>query len=229
VTSRTRRSRNQRWPARSGTSAARAAPVFAYFPLAAGVVAAGSVTSAIAGSDPFVLGYVIYGLIAMNASITVSRTDRGSAAAVKAVSAISTGTVQIHPEHPFGTRKPLYWWLLTSQRWTPPRRVRVNLVGDWRVTYGWRCALACQGRVRRWPPGCGGRCQICYSGRRSARPAQGGAAYPAPVLAASGKTQPPPPHDRRQNPDLDGRGVGLHEPVVAADERPGPELLHRRI
>jgi hypothetical protein len=26
--------------------------------------------------------------------------------AVRAVSAVSTGTVQIHPEHPFGTRKP---------------------------------------------------------------------------------------------------------------------------
>ncbi len=64
----------------------------------------------------------------MSASITVSRTESGSADAVRAVSAISTGTVQIHPEHPFGTRKPLYWWLLTSRRWTPPRPVNAYVI-----------------------------------------------------------------------------------------------------
>jgi N-acyl homoserine lactone hydrolase len=64
----------------------------------------------------------------MRASIPVSRTERGSAAAVKAVSVITTGTVQIHPEHPFGTRKPLYWWMLTSRRWTPPRPVNAYLI-----------------------------------------------------------------------------------------------------
>jgi len=51
--------------ARSGTGAARAVPVFVYFPLAAGAVAGGSVIAAIAGSGMFVLGYVIYGLIAI--------------------------------------------------------------------------------------------------------------------------------------------------------------------
>jgi N-acyl homoserine lactone hydrolase len=64
----------------------------------------------------------------MPASITVSRTEPGSADAVRAVSVVSTGTVQIHPEHPFGTRKPLYWWLLTSRRWTPPRPVNVYVI-----------------------------------------------------------------------------------------------------
>jgi N-acyl homoserine lactone hydrolase len=64
----------------------------------------------------------------MSASITVSRAESGSADAVRAVSAISTGTVQIHPEHPFGTKKPLYWWLLTSRRWTPPRPVNVYVI-----------------------------------------------------------------------------------------------------
>ena len=64
----------------------------------------------------------------MHASITVSRTGPGSADAVKAVSVISTGTVEIHPEHPFGTRKPLYWWLLTSRRWTPPRPVNAYAI-----------------------------------------------------------------------------------------------------
>jgi len=64
----------------------------------------------------------------MSASITVSREDSGSADAVKAVSVVSTGTVQIHPEHPFGTRKPLYWWLLTSRRWTTPRPVNAYVI-----------------------------------------------------------------------------------------------------
>ena len=64
----------------------------------------------------------------MSASIRVSRTEPGSADAVKAVSVISTGTVQIHPEHPFGTRKPLYWWLLTSRQWTPPLPVNVYVI-----------------------------------------------------------------------------------------------------
>jgi N-acyl homoserine lactone hydrolase len=45
----------------------------------------------------------------MSASITVSRKKPASADAVRAVSAVSTGTVQIHPEHPFGTSKPPYW------------------------------------------------------------------------------------------------------------------------
>jgi glyoxylase-like metal-dependent hydrolase (beta-lactamase superfamily II) len=36
--------------------------------------------------------------------------------------------VQIHPEHPFGTRKPLYWWLLTSRQWTPPRPVNAYVI-----------------------------------------------------------------------------------------------------
>jgi hypothetical protein len=64
----------------------------------------------------------------MSASVTVSRTESGSADAVRAVSVVSTGTVQIHPEHPFGTRKPLYWWMLTSRRWTPPRPVNVYVI-----------------------------------------------------------------------------------------------------
>jgi N-acyl homoserine lactone hydrolase len=64
----------------------------------------------------------------MLASNAVSRTEPGSADAVRAVSVVSTGTVQIHPEHPFGTRKPLYWWLLTSRRWTPPRPVNAYLI-----------------------------------------------------------------------------------------------------
>jgi N-acyl homoserine lactone hydrolase len=57
----------------------------------------------------------------MNALTARSQAEPGSEAAVGAVSVISTGTVRIRPEHPYGTRKPLYWWLLTSREWTPPR------------------------------------------------------------------------------------------------------------
>jgi len=64
----------------------------------------------------------------MCASTVTSRAEPGSAGAVRAVSVISTGTVRIHPEHPYGTRKPLYWWLLTSRRWTPPRPINVYVI-----------------------------------------------------------------------------------------------------
>jgi N-acyl homoserine lactone hydrolase len=64
----------------------------------------------------------------MKTPTAVSRTAPGSASAVKAVSVISTGAVQIHPEQPYGTRKPLYWWLLTSRQWTPPRPINVYVI-----------------------------------------------------------------------------------------------------
>ena len=64
----------------------------------------------------------------MNALTAMSWAEPGSAGAVKAVSVISTGTVRIRPEHPYGSRKPLYWWLLTSRRWTPPRPINVYVI-----------------------------------------------------------------------------------------------------
>jgi glyoxylase-like metal-dependent hydrolase (beta-lactamase superfamily II) len=36
--------------------------------------------------------------------------------------------VEIYPEQPYGTRKPLYWWLLTSRRWTPPRPINAYVI-----------------------------------------------------------------------------------------------------
>jgi N-acyl homoserine lactone hydrolase len=54
---------------------------------------------------------------------TGGRTDP-----VKAVSVVSTGTVEIHPEHAYGTRKPLYWWLLTSRKWTQPRPINAYVI-----------------------------------------------------------------------------------------------------
>ncbi|GLW07476.1 N-acyl homoserine lactonase family protein [Microtetraspora sp. NBRC 13810] len=41
---------------------------------------------------------------------------------------VSTGTVAIHPEHVGPTRKPLYWWLFTSRRWTRPLPINVYVI-----------------------------------------------------------------------------------------------------
>jgi N-acyl homoserine lactone hydrolase len=63
-------------------------------------------------------------------SITSATSVAQPAAAdpIRAVSVISTGSVEIHPEHALGTRKPLYWWLLTSRRWLPPRPINVYVI-----------------------------------------------------------------------------------------------------
>src|SRR3954470_18915903 len=59
----------------------------------------------------------------------MSRSVPGSADPVKAVSVISTGTVRIHPDQVYGTPQPLYWWLLASRQWTPPRPINVYVIG----------------------------------------------------------------------------------------------------
>jgi glyoxylase-like metal-dependent hydrolase (beta-lactamase superfamily II) len=64
----------------------------------------------------------------MKAVAGVARAEGGTPDSVKAVSVVSTGTVEIHPEHAFGTRKPLYWWLLTSRRWLPPRPINAYVI-----------------------------------------------------------------------------------------------------
>ena len=64
----------------------------------------------------------------MASATAVSRGERGTSDPVKAVSVVSTGTVQIHPEQPYGTRKPLYWWLLTSRKWTAPLPINAYVI-----------------------------------------------------------------------------------------------------
>jgi N-acyl homoserine lactone hydrolase len=64
----------------------------------------------------------------MSAAIAVSGAERSTPDPVKAVSVVSTGTVEIHPEHAFGSRKPLYWWLLTSRRWLAPRPINAYVI-----------------------------------------------------------------------------------------------------
>ena len=64
----------------------------------------------------------------LNAFTAVSRSENTRSDGVKAVSVVSTGTVEIHPEQRFGTWKPLYWWLLTSRKWTPPLPINVYVI-----------------------------------------------------------------------------------------------------
>jgi glyoxylase-like metal-dependent hydrolase (beta-lactamase superfamily II) len=49
-------------------------------------------------------------------------------ASIKQVSMVSTGSVSIHPEHVSATRKPMYWWLFTSRRWTQPLPINVYVI-----------------------------------------------------------------------------------------------------
>jgi hypothetical protein len=44
------------------------------------------------------------------------------------VAVMSTGSVEIRPEHVGPTRKNLYLWLATSRQWTAPRPINVYLV-----------------------------------------------------------------------------------------------------
>jgi N-acyl homoserine lactone hydrolase len=64
----------------------------------------------------------------LSAPTAVSRAEVGTPDPVKAVSVISTGTVEIHPEHAYGTGKPLYCWLLTSRKWLPPRPINAYVI-----------------------------------------------------------------------------------------------------
>jgi glyoxylase-like metal-dependent hydrolase (beta-lactamase superfamily II) len=47
---------------------------------------------------------------------------------IRRVSVVSTGTVEIRPEHVGPTRKPMLWWLFTSGRWTAPRPINVYVI-----------------------------------------------------------------------------------------------------
>jgi len=51
-----------------------------------------------------------------------------STAAITKVSVVSTGQVEIRPQHARGTGTPMIWWLLTSRRWTAPRPINVYVI-----------------------------------------------------------------------------------------------------
>ncbi len=52
----------------------------------------------------------------------------GSTSPVTRVSVISTGTVDIRPQHVRSDGTPPLWWLLTSRRWTGPRPINAYVI-----------------------------------------------------------------------------------------------------
>lgn len=44
------------------------------------------------------------------------------------VQVISTGTVDIHPQHAYGSRAPTLWWILTSRRWLTGLPINVFVI-----------------------------------------------------------------------------------------------------
>ena len=47
---------------------------------------------------------------------------------IRRVSAVSTGQVQIRPDHLASTWRPTPWWLLASRRWTGPRPINAYVI-----------------------------------------------------------------------------------------------------
>jgi glyoxylase-like metal-dependent hydrolase (beta-lactamase superfamily II) len=44
------------------------------------------------------------------------------------IARFSTGTVDIHPQHAYRGRSPMYWWILRSRRWLTGRPINVYVV-----------------------------------------------------------------------------------------------------
>ena len=47
---------------------------------------------------------------------------------VERVQRFSTGTVDIHPQHAYRGRSPMYWWMLASRTWLPARPINVYVI-----------------------------------------------------------------------------------------------------
>jgi len=47
---------------------------------------------------------------------------------IRRVARFSTGTVDIHPQHAYRGRQPMYWWMLTSREWQSPRPINVYVI-----------------------------------------------------------------------------------------------------
>ena len=47
---------------------------------------------------------------------------------IRRVSVLSTGSVQIRPQHVESNGTPLMWWLNTSTKWTAPRPINVYVI-----------------------------------------------------------------------------------------------------
>src|SRR5256886_5871627 len=71
------------------------------------------------------------GLRILYASVSVchTQTHRGDEDVtwnVKRVDRFSTGTVDIHPQHAYRGRSPMYWWVLTSRRGVPESPIHAS-------------------------------------------------------------------------------------------------------
>jgi len=47
---------------------------------------------------------------------------------IRQVPAVSTGQVQIRPDHLASTWRPVPWWLLASRHWTGPRPINAYVI-----------------------------------------------------------------------------------------------------
>ena len=47
---------------------------------------------------------------------------------VRRVSVVSTGQVQIRPDHMGSTWRPMFLWLLASRQWTGPRPINAYVI-----------------------------------------------------------------------------------------------------
>jgi N-acyl homoserine lactone hydrolase len=47
---------------------------------------------------------------------------------IRRVSAVSTGQVQIRPDHEASSWRPMAWWLVASRRWTEPRPINAYVI-----------------------------------------------------------------------------------------------------
>jgi glyoxylase-like metal-dependent hydrolase (beta-lactamase superfamily II) len=47
---------------------------------------------------------------------------------IRSVSVVSTGTVEIRPQHVQSNGTPALWWLMTTRRWTGPRPINVYVI-----------------------------------------------------------------------------------------------------
>ena len=47
---------------------------------------------------------------------------------IRQVSVVSTGQVQIRPDHVASSWRPTFWWLLASRSWTGPRPINAYVI-----------------------------------------------------------------------------------------------------
>ena len=59
---------------------------------------------------------------------TVRRSGSTSTGPIRSVSVVSTGSVEIHPQQPNGSRIPMMIWLVGSGRWTPPLPINAYVI-----------------------------------------------------------------------------------------------------